>query len=74
LFSETQSRILVSVAPERAGELERLAEERAVPLSRLGVTGGDALEFRVNGETAISREVASLREAWWTAIERGLTA
>jgi phosphoribosylformylglycinamidine synthase len=74
LFSESQSRILVSVAPERVGELERLAEERAVPLSRLGVTGGDGLQIRVNGETAISRSVASLREAWWTAIERGLSA
>jgi phosphoribosylformylglycinamidine synthase len=74
LFSESQSRILVSVAPERLGELERLAEERGVPLSRLGVTGGDGLEVRVNGEMAISRNVASLREAWWTSIERGLSA
>jgi phosphoribosylformylglycinamidine synthase subunit PurL len=72
LFSESQSRILVSVAPERAGELERLADDAGVPLSRLGVTGGDHLEIRVNGERTISRTVAALREAWWTAIERGL--
>jgi phosphoribosylformylglycinamidine synthase len=72
LFSETQSRILVSVAPRQAGELEELAEDAGVALSRLGVTGGDLLEVRVNGERTISRTVASLREAWWTAIERGL--
>ncbi len=72
LFSESQSRILVSVEPRNAGELERLAEDAGVPLSRLGVTGGEMLEVRVNGERAIAKPVASLREAWWTAIERGL--
>jgi phosphoribosylformylglycinamidine synthase len=74
LFSESQSRILVSVSPGRAGELERLAEETGVPLSRLGVTGGDRFEVRVNGERAISKEAVSLREGWWTAIERGLNS
>jgi phosphoribosylformylglycinamidine synthase len=74
LFSESQSRILVSVPRERAGELEDLAEERAVPLSRLGVVGGDKLEVRVNGEKAIERSVVSLREGWWSSIERGLSA
>jgi phosphoribosylformylglycinamidine synthase len=72
LFSESQSRILVSVAPREASELERLADDAGVPLSRLGVTGGDHLEVRVNGERTISRTVASLREVFWTAIERGL--
>ena len=73
LFSESQSRILVSVAPDRADELEALAEERGVPLSRLGVTGGDDLSIRVNGTRAIQRPVAALREAWWRAIEKGLS-
>jgi phosphoribosylformylglycinamidine synthase len=71
LFSESQSRILISVPPAQAGELERLADDRGVPLSRLGVTGGDTLEVRVNGERAITRPVGSLREAWWSSIERG---
>jgi phosphoribosylformylglycinamidine synthase len=72
LFSESQSRILVSVSPERGDELEQLADDAGVALSRLGVTGGDHLEIRVNGERAVSRAVTSLREAWWTSIERGL--
>jgi phosphoribosylformylglycinamidine synthase len=74
LFSESQSRILVSVTPQNAAEVERLADEASVPLSRLGVTGGDKLEVRVNGERAIARTVASLREAWWSSIERGLAS
>ena len=74
LFSESQSRILVSVSPQNAEEVERLADEASVPLSRLGVTGGDKLEIRVNGERAIARTVSSLREAWWGSIERGLAS
>jgi phosphoribosylformylglycinamidine synthase len=72
LFSESQSRALVSVSPDKADELERLAEEASVPLSRLGVTGSDKLEIRVNGERAVARTVVSLREAWWSSLERGL--
>jgi phosphoribosylformylglycinamidine synthase len=74
LFSESQSRILVSVAPRNARELERLAEDAGVPLSRLGVTGGETLEVRVNGERAIARPAGSLREEWWSSVERSLQA
>jgi phosphoribosylformylglycinamidine synthase subunit PurL len=74
LFSESQSRILVSVPTEKSTRFERLAEESGVPLSRLGVTGGDELEIRVNGESAVSRRVTSLRDAWWSAIEKGLSS
>ena len=74
LFSETQSRILASVAPESVEALSALAEEHGVPLSRIGVTGGERLDIQVNGTKAISEEVATLRETWWTAIERGLSS
>jgi phosphoribosylformylglycinamidine synthase II len=72
LFSESQGRMLVSVPPESSDELLRLAEERAVPLSRIGVTGGTRLEIQVNGATAVARDVAALRDVWWNAIEREL--
>ncbi len=74
LFSESQSRILVSAPQEKAADFERLAEDAGVPLSRLGVTGGDELEIRVNGETAVATGVVSLRESWWNAIEKGLSS
>lgn len=74
LFSETQSRILVSVAPASVDALSALAEEHGVPLSRIGVTGGERLELQVNGATAIAEKVTALRETWWTAIERGLAS
>jgi phosphoribosylformylglycinamidine synthase len=74
LFSETQSRILVSVAPGSVDALTALADEHGVPISRIGVTGGERLDVHVNGVSAISQNVATLRQTWWTAIERGLTS
>ena len=72
LFSETQSRILVSVPRASADAFQALGDEHGVPLSRVGVTGGDELEIRVNGVRAISKKVNDLREIWWTAIEKEL--
>ncbi|HXV60776.1 MAG TPA: phosphoribosylformylglycinamidine synthase subunit PurL [Vicinamibacteria bacterium] len=74
LFSETQGRILVSVSPGASSKLETLAETHGVPLSRLGVTGGDQLVVRVNGDEAVSLGVARLRELWWNSIEKALRA
>lgn len=44
LFGEQQSRIVVSLDPARLAELERLAQEHGVRLTRLGVAGGDRLQ------------------------------
>ena len=45
LFSESASRAVVSVAPERANELEDTAEAMHVPFFRLGETGGPRIVF-----------------------------
>jgi phosphoribosylformylglycinamidine synthase len=45
LFSESASRVVVSVPPERAEELEALAASFHVPFSRLGETGGPRMVF-----------------------------
>jgi phosphoribosylformylglycinamidine synthase len=73
LFSESQSRILVSVPTESVDAMLALAEEHGVPASRIGVTGGERLDVQVNGVRAISIAVEALRDTWWTAIERGLS-
>jgi phosphoribosylformylglycinamidine synthase len=43
LFGEPQSRIVVSVRPDRQGALERICQEQATPWTALGRVGGDAL-------------------------------
>jgi phosphoribosylformylglycinamidine synthase II len=47
LFSESPSRAVVSIAPDRAGELEALVRRHGLPFTRLGATGGDMLDFGV---------------------------
>jgi phosphoribosylformylglycinamidine synthase subunit PurL len=45
LFSESASRAVVSVAPEKAEAVEALASAHHLPLSRLGETGGPGMGF-----------------------------
>ena len=73
LFSESQGRMIVSVSADAVDALASRADEHGVPMSRIGVTGGDKLEIQVNGAKAVSLEVAALRDLWWNAIEQGLT-
>ena len=72
LFSEGTSRILLSVAKEHAEELEALAGNQRVALSRLGITGGDRLRVQINGVDAMSFELSELRDGWWSSIERDM--
>jgi len=74
LFSEGQSRMVLSVASDNASSLEALAEEHGVPLSRIGITGGEQLRIAINGVSAVALSVDRLRETWWTAIEKAVGA
>jgi phosphoribosylformylglycinamidine (FGAM) synthase-like enzyme len=66
LFSESASRVVVSVAPEHEQALASLAAAHGVPLSRLGETGGPRVAFDGLFETS----VAELRATYETAIPR----
>jgi phosphoribosylformylglycinamidine synthase len=70
LFGESQSRILVSLPPERWETLAGMAEARGVPLHRLGETGGD----RVVIGPYVDVSLASALETYNTALERALYA
>ena len=43
LFGETQSRIVVSLAPEKLGELEDVCREAGAPWAVIGAVGGDSM-------------------------------
>jgi phosphoribosylformylglycinamidine synthase len=69
LFGETQSRVIVSCAPEN---VERIAQA-AIPVTVLGATGGSELTIHTQrGE--LSWDVAHLRDVWWNAIGRLMEA
>jgi len=53
LFSESASRAVVAVAPERADELMRLATDHGVPCAAIGETGGPRVAFDGLFETTV---------------------
>ncbi|MCH1642639.1 phosphoribosylformylglycinamidine synthase subunit PurL [Paenibacillus timonensis] len=64
LFSESQSRILLSASPEKAEALEKRLAERGVPCARIGVVEGSELNVAVNGTEVLSKPVEQLTRAW----------
>jgi phosphoribosylformylglycinamidine synthase len=66
LFSESASRAVVSVTPEREEELKSVALEHGVPWARLGETGGPRAVFGGLFETTVQQ----MREAYESAIPR----
>jgi phosphoribosylformylglycinamidine synthase len=63
LFSESASRVVVSVDVARVGELEDLAGTLGVPLARLGETGGPRVVVDGVLELALVEAIAAYREA-----------
>lgn len=68
LFSESQSRIVLSAAPAEAEQLLDHLASRGVPVQRIGVVEGNALKVSVNGASAIDRPVKELARVWEDAI------
>src|SRR5437879_2064577 len=61
-FGETTGRIVISVAPRRVPELQKLMAKHQVPLQAIGVVGGEDLQ--VGSDIRISLD--TLRQAWET--------
>ena len=68
LFSESASRVVVSIDPSRAGELRALAAEAGVPLAIIGRVGGHRLRVAVAGRGVIDEPVADAERLWSDAI------
>ncbi|PLR99201.1 phosphoribosylformylglycinamidine synthase subunit PurL [Bacillus sp. T33-2] len=64
LFSESQSRFILSVKKEQKQQFESLTD--AVLIGE--VTAEPVLEISVDGDTVVSAEIQKLREAWKGAI------
>ncbi len=69
LFSESQSRILLSVSAEKAAQVEELAKAEGVTCTRLGkVTDNDKVTFTVNGDRVIDLSLNEITQQWEEAI------
>jgi phosphoribosylformylglycinamidine synthase subunit PurL len=71
LFNESQSRIIISVAPGKLDHMVALLRERDVPFQRLGKVGGDELRIRIDEQT-FRWPVAEIHDQWWNAIRRAV--
>ncbi|MNC17478.1 Phosphoribosylformylglycinamidine synthase 2 [compost metagenome] len=68
LFSETQSRIVLTAAPERAEELKAAVAAYGVPVEIIGTVGGDRLRVSLDGASALDEAVSELKSVWEDAI------
>ena len=71
LFNESQSRIVISIAPENLQKTMSILQERQIPFQQLGKVGGDQLRIRVGSEK-FSWPIADLHDDWWNAIRRSV--
>lgn len=68
LFSESQSRIVLSASPEKAAELEAWIAGNGVPVRNIGNVQGQDLQIEINAKQAIQSPVAQLEKVWKDAI------
>ena len=68
LFSESQSRILLSASPEHLDSLKQIMQEAKVPVTVLGTVKGSDLTITVNGKPAVQAAVDELEKGWKDAI------
>lgn len=68
LFSESQSRIMLSASAANAAKLQALFEERGVPFQAIGKVTGKHLKVDVKDQTVIDSKVETLEQIWKDAI------
>ena len=69
LFSESASRIVVSVSASNEQDVLARARAAGVPARRIGTTGGSRLEISIGGRKTIDVSVADAEQIWATALE-----
>jgi phosphoribosylformylglycinamidine synthase subunit PurL len=71
LFNESQSRIVISVAPENLEQTMSILRERGVPFQQLGKVGGDELRIQI-ADAKFAWPIGNLYDDWWNAIRRAV--
>jgi len=69
LFSESQSRFLVSLKESKLSLLEKGLMEQKIPHRVLGKTGGENLVITINEEEVINHSIKELESNWRGAIQ-----
>jgi phosphoribosylformylglycinamidine synthase len=77
LFGESQSRVILSVKPDRAEQALETAQSMGVPAARLGEVSGDRLIIELVGSdrlpgTRVDLDLAVVSDQWSYGLERAL--
>jgi phosphoribosylformylglycinamidine synthase subunit PurL len=70
LFGESASRVIVSVAPDRAHELLARAASDDVPAAIVGRVGGNHIRIAIDGRVVLDDSVEVVERIWSGAIDR----
>ena len=71
LFNESQSRIVISVAPADLEKVMAILCQSAVPFEQVGRVDSDQLRIQVN-EREFAWQIADLYDDWFNAIDRAV--
>ncbi|GDX11053.1 phosphoribosylformylglycinamidine synthase subunit PurL [Verrucomicrobiota bacterium] len=71
LFGESQSRIILGIAPENADRVLATLANAKIPHSRLGTVGGDKLSITAHGAT-LAATLAEVSDPFEHSIERAM--
>jgi phosphoribosylformylglycinamidine synthase len=74
LFSESPSRIIVSLDESSVRMLEEIATRENCPITILGLVGGNRLKIRTHGEPRIDVAVSQLEDVWRSSLAQKLQA
>jgi phosphoribosylformylglycinamidine synthase subunit PurL len=69
LFSESASRVVVSVAPAQVATLTAMAQKAGVPATVIGRVGGNRIQIAVEGTRVVDELVSDAERIWATSIE-----
>jgi phosphoribosylformylglycinamidine synthase len=64
LFSESQSRFIVSCDPESLAELQQILAKQEIPYEILGKVTGEELVIDINSKKIVDLNVKEMKEAW----------
>ncbi|GAB6991862.1 phosphoribosylformylglycinamidine synthase subunit PurL [Paenibacillus pini] len=68
MFSESQSRIILSTSKDKAAQLTDYIAGQGVPVQAIGIVEGSSLIIDINGASALNESVAGLKQVWEDAI------
>jgi phosphoribosylformylglycinamidine synthase len=72
LFSETQSRIIITIAPESLFLFEKLTTKHRASMEVIGKVGGSSLMIRKGNKTLIDLPVQKLSEMYYNSIQNAM--